>query len=73
MIMELRSVVMIPGCKVETFRYEYKPNFRESLLGMISNIQNQQAAAKLGLPASVMDDLQGFNSYPAYLYRSSAY
>lgn len=69
MIMELRTAVMIPGCKVETFRYEYKPNFRESLLGMISNIQNQQAAAKLGLPAKVMDDLQGFNSYPAYLYR----
>ncbi len=68
MIDEIRSSVMVPGCKVITYRYEYKPNFRESLLGMISNIQNQQAAAKLGLPAKVMEDLQGFNSYPAYLY-----
>ena len=55
--------------KVLTFHYEYKPTFRESILGMISNMQNSQAAAKLGLPAKVMDDLQGFNSYPAYLYK----
>ena len=69
MISEIRSTVMIPNCKVITFRYEHKQTFRESLLGMISNIQNQQAASKLGVPLSVMDDLQGFNSYPAYLYR----
>ena len=69
MILELRNVIEIPDCRVVTFHYEYKPTFRESLLGMISNIQNSQAAAKLGLPAKVMDDLQGFNSYPAYLYR----
>lgn len=70
MIDELRREVMIPDCRVITFRYEHKQTFRESLLGMISNIQNQQAAAKLGVPLSVMDDLQGFNSYPAYLYNS---
>ena len=69
MILELRNVIEIPDCRVVTFHYEYKPTFRESLLGMISNIQNSQAAAKLGLPAKVMDDLQGFNSYPAYLYK----
>ena len=73
MIDELRNEVMLPGCKVVTYRYEHKQTFRESLLGMISNIQNKEAASKLGLPLSVMDDLQGFNSYPAYLYRSSAY
>ena len=61
--------VDLPNCKVITCRYEHKQTFRESLLGMISDIQNQQAASKLGLPRSVMDDLQGFNSYPAYLYR----
>ena len=69
MILELRNVISIPDCKVVTFHYEYKPTFRESLLGMISSIQNSQAASKLGLPSKVMDDLQGFNSYPAYLYK----
>lgn len=69
MIDELRNDISIPGCKVVTYQYQHKQTFRESLLGMISNIQNQQAAAKLGVPLSVMDDLQGFNSYPAYLYR----
>ena len=73
MINELRNEVSIPGCMVIAYRYEHKQTFRESLLGMISNIQNQQAAAKLGVPLSVMEDIQGFNSYPAYLYRSSAY
>ena len=39
------------------------------ILGMISNIQNREAASKLGLPVSVINDLEGFNTYPAYLYR----
>ena len=69
MIDELRNDVMLPGCKVTAFRYEHKQTFRESLLGMISSIQNKEAASKLGLPLSVMNDLQGFNTYPAYLYR----
>ena len=69
MIIELRNVISIPDCRVLTFRYEYKPTFRESLLGMLSDIQNSQVASELGLPSKVMDDLQGFNSYPAYLYR----
>lgn len=69
MIDEIRNEVMLPGCRIVTFTYERKQTFRESLLGMISSIGNAQAAAKLGLPRSVMDDLQGFNTYPAYLYR----
>ncbi|MBR5400579.1 MAG: signal peptide peptidase SppA [Treponema sp.] len=69
MISELRNELSDPACKVVTFHYEHKQTFRESLLGMFSNIKNQEAAAKLGLPRSVMDDLQGFNTYPAYLYR----
>jgi len=69
MILELRIAIEIPDCKVITYHYEYKPTFRESLLGMISSIQNSKVASKLGLPSKVMDDLQGFNSYPAYLYK----
>ena len=69
MIDDIRREVSISGCKVITYKYEHKQTFRESLLGMISNIQNKQAAAKLGVPSKIMDDLQGFNSYPAYLYK----
>lgn len=69
MIIELRNVIEIPDCKVVTFHYEYKQTLRESILGVISKIQGSTAAAKLGLPARVWDDLEGFNSYPAYLYR----
>ena len=71
MIFTLRKKELnIPDCKVVAYRYEHKQTFRESFLGMISGIQNREAAAKLGVPVSVMDDLQGFNSYPAYLYSS---
>ena len=61
--------VDLPNCKVVTCRYEHKQTFRESLLGMVASMQEKEAAAKLGLPLSVMKDLEGFNSYPAYLYR----
>lgn len=69
MISEIRNEVQLPACKVIAYRYEHKQTFRESLLGMISNIQNREAASKLGLPVSVINDLEGFNTYPAYLYR----
>ncbi len=69
MIMELRNEIGVAGCMVIACRYEHKQTFRESLLGMFTSLQEKEAAAKLGLPLSVMKDLEGFNSYPAYLYR----
>ena len=67
MIGEIRNETVLPACKVIAYRYEHKQTFRESLLGMVSSMQDKEAAAKLGLPVSVIKDLEGFNSYPAYL------
>ena len=67
MIGEIRNETGLPACKVIAYRYEHKQTFRESLLGMVSSMQDKEAAAKLGLPVSVIKDLEGFNSYPAYL------
>ena len=70
MIFTLQKVELkMDSCKVIAYRYEHKQTFRESLLGMISRIQNKEAASKLGLPLSIMDDLNNYNTYPAYLYR----
>lgn len=57
-----------PGIRIETFKKEKKTNFRDYLTGQISDIFTNQAAAKLGIPASAMKELKGFNDYPAYLY-----
>ena len=73
MIEELRNKeIKIPGCKVISFKYEHKQTFRESLLGMISGIQDKEAAAKLGLPVSILNQLENFNTYPAYLYNAGS-
>ncbi|MBP5603170.1 MAG: signal peptide peptidase SppA [Treponema sp.] len=70
MIITLQKVELkMDACKVIAYRYEHKQTFRESLFGMISRIQNKEAASKLGVPAAVMDDLNNYNTYPAYLYR----
>ena len=70
MIYELRiKELENQSCSVIVYRYVHKQTFRESLFGVISDIQNKSVAAKLGLPLSVLNDMEGFNSYPAYLYR----
>ena len=70
MIHALRNTELnLPNCKVIRYHYEHKQTFRESLFGVITDAQNKSVAAKLGIPASVLKDMEGFNSYPAYLYR----
>lgn len=69
MIGEIRADVNISDCKVITYKYEHKQTFRESMFGIFTNLQNKSLASKLGIPVSVLNDLEGFNSYPAYLYR----
>lgn len=58
-----------PGIPVKTFRYERKQNMVELMMGKISDIKRTEAASKLGLPVKVLDDINGFNSYPAYIYQ----
>lgn len=55
--------------KTVVYKYERKQTFRSMLLGSAVDIYNKQAAAKLGLPEAVLDDINGFNTYPAYLYK----
>ena len=57
------------SCSVVVYRYEHKQTFRESVFGIMSDIQNKSLASKLGIPVSVLNDLEKFNTYPAYLYR----
>ena len=59
----------LPDVKVITYRYEHKQTFRESFFGVMSQMQEKSIAAKLGIPVSVLNDMENFNSYPAYLYK----
>ena len=69
MIAALRLEVDIPDCKVLGYRYEHKQTFRESVFGIVTDLQNRSLASKLGIPLSVLNDLEQFNTYPAYLYK----
>ena len=69
MIGELRSTLELPACKIITFHYEHKQTFRESVFGIMTDLQNRSLASKLGLPQSIVRDLEDYNTYPAYLYR----
>lgn len=59
----------ISDCKVIVYNYEHKQSFRESIFGIISKMQDKSIAAKIGIPLSLLDDLENFDSYPAYLYK----
>lgn len=58
-----------PGIKVITMKKEKKQKFVDYMMETISNIGQTQAASKMGIPASVLKDMEAFNSYPAYLYK----
>ena len=58
-----------PGIKIVEFRKQKKMTFRDFVMSGITEFSNAQTAGKLGLPKSVVEDMNGFNSYPAYLYR----
>lgn len=58
-----------PGIKVITLKKEKKQKFVDYMMDTISNFEQTQAAAKLGIPASLLKDMESFNSYPAYLYK----
>ena len=62
------NVIEKPGIRIETFKKEKKTNFRDYLTGQISDFFTKQTAAQLGIPAGALKELEGFNSYPAYLY-----
>lgn len=63
------KVLEKPGIRIETFKREKKQSFCDYLTGQISDIFTNQAAAKLGIPASALKELNGFSDYPAYIYQ----
>ena len=69
MIFALRKKLENENCKVITYKYEHKQTFRESFFGVFTDLEERQLASKLGLPLSVLKDLEKFNTYPAYLYK----
>ena len=64
------DVLHKPGIKVAEFKKskDKNPSIIDFILSTVTDIQNKDAAAKLGLPPSVLKTLE-FDSYPAYLYQ----
>lgn len=68
MMYDLRNHALeLPYCKVNVYKYIHKQTFMESMMNVLTNIQNAQASAKTGVPQVIWDELTGFNSYPAYI------
>lgn len=55
---------------VVTFKYERKKTFMESMLSSFSNIKESEAAAKLGIPQKVLQDMNKSVTYPAFIYNN---
>lgn len=58
-----------PGIRIVEFHKSKKITFMDYLMNSVTEFSNAQTAANLGLPKSVIEDMNGFNSYPAYLYK----
>lgn len=57
-----------PGITVKTFKYERKQNMMEIMMGKTADIKKTEAAAKLGLPVCVLEDIEKGSMTPMYLY-----
>lgn len=56
--------------KTVQFQKEKKQSFMQMLLNSSVQLENSKAAAKLGLPTKIMENINSFNSFPAYLYQN---
>lgn len=72
LISEIAESEEIPAESIstKTFKYERKKTFMENMIYSYSKVQENQVAAKLGLPQKVLNDMNGFNNYPAFLYEN---
>lgn len=52
---------------IKEFKYERQLTFFEKMMYTYSNIEEAKVAAKLGLPKKAVEDMNNFNSYPAYI------
>ena len=55
--------------KVNYYSYEAPVNVMNMLMGIVSKIGQLQTAATLGIPEAVVEKINSFDSYPAYLYK----
>lgn len=69
MITDFSTEIEKPGINVKTFKYQKKQSMVEMLLNKVEEIKRTENATQLGLPAKVLNDINNFNSYPAYIYR----
>lgn len=69
MITDFSTEIEKPGINVKTFKYQKKQSMVEMLLNKVEEIKRTENATQLGIPAKVLNDINNFNSYPAYIYR----
>lgn len=53
---------------VKEYKYERKQTALDIFMGAATNLKETEAASKLGLPESVVQDMNNCSTYPAYLY-----
>jgi len=58
-----------PGIKVVTYKKEKDKHFYDYLTSTVTNLTDKYISAKSGIPSKILNDIDGFNSYPAFLYR----
>ena len=59
----------MPGIKVNTYQYYKKQTFVDMMMGKALAISNANAAASLGLPEAVIEDMNNFSMTPMYLWK----
>lgn len=59
-----------PGINIRTYKREHKATLFDLLTGKAKEIQTAKAAAALGVPESVIKDMNNSNSGPMYLYKN---
>lgn len=69
MLYDLCIEIEREDCSLKEFKYEYKPNVFEYLTSICGNISNKQAAAKIGIPEKLLNEINNPSMEPQYLYR----
>ena len=67
MIEELSEEIDMPGIKLQYFKKEKKNSFVDYLTGKSKDFQNAAIAAKMGLPVSIIEQMNRSNLMPQYL------
>ena len=63
--------IKIPGIKVVTYKRPKQESFIDKIIASITNFKQLDFASETGIPVSVVDKLNNFDSYPAYLYNAN--